>query len=736
MMKNSLTLRLAAAVALVLSANSAQAILLDHGPSDPVLVFPTWYRDLNGVAVKECLSTVPSPNPGALGKPMCFPLNPDPAGFAGNVGPEVFYNGFNASLSGPAFSLKYIASLEASYIPAGLPVHGTESVFSRVRVIISTQTPGTYKVTHPYGVEVFSVKAADLGPRAVFFTADVPFGVTMNFDLALNGRIGPWLQWDFVDPGLTLTNSAGEVFLADPSFNHTYTGSPFGTNFVRVDGPVGSNISGIGDDFIQTPLGNTVAQVFTAPIPTPLAVERATYSRNPVTNKIGIDVFASSAPGNSMILTGAGMPSVKMLGDATGKYFAHVEMPATAIPPASVVVTNTTSNPVNSLTTALIDLVEVQSATFDTLTRVVKVSATSSDLLAPGPTLTVAGPFGGPLVAGAFTSLPLAAGVLPPSTVSVLSGAGGTDSESVAILPGLPDNKPFQPIAVADAFIINENTATALPLTANDVVTPPAVVGSVLVLVPPANGTAVPSAVTPGTVTYTPAVNFFGADSFQYVVVDSTGQVSNVATVTLTVNFVAVGPTANPDDFAMLANKVLPLASRTINVLANDVAAAGTLINAASVKITTLPLHGTVVVSATGSVTYTPVLNYVGADSYQYTVSNTAGVASTPATVSIVVEGGVEVLSISKATFKVSTSKWVIVGTTNWAGATLLHTTATCWVGKGIAVGAFIGTAPIDATGKFQLVPPTLTDPPPDATNIFTCQTSNGASVSAVVQRI
>jgi hypothetical protein len=57
-------------------------------------------------------------------------------------------------------------------------------------------------------------------------------------------------------------------------------------------------------------------------------------------------------------------------------------------------------------------------------------------------------------------------------------------------------------------------------------------------------------------------------------------------------------------------------------------------------------------------------------------------------------------------------------------------------VGKGIAAGAKIGTTSVDIFGKFQLVPPTLTDPPPDATNIFTCQTSNGGSVSAAVQRI
>ncbi len=48
MKTRSLLLRLAAALAVVASAPPASAALLDHGPGDPVLLFPTWYRDLDG----------------------------------------------------------------------------------------------------------------------------------------------------------------------------------------------------------------------------------------------------------------------------------------------------------------------------------------------------------------------------------------------------------------------------------------------------------------------------------------------------------------------------------------------------------------------------------------------------------------------------------------------------------------------------------------------------------------
>ncbi|HET9598353.1 MAG TPA: Ig-like domain-containing protein, partial [Anaeromyxobacteraceae bacterium] len=478
----------------------------------------------------------------------------------------------------------------------------------------------------------------------------------------------------------------------------------------------------------QTPLANVLGQKWTSPIPTPTSVKRATYSRNPTAGITSIDVAAVSAPGQQILMTGSGVPSIALVGDALGNYFGHVEIPATSVTPAGVTVTNATSNPVVNVQAALVDLVNVTSASFDTLTRSLKVSATTSDLSVPAPALVVAGPLGGAMTAGAYSTT-IAAGALPPLRVTVNSAAGGSDSDDVVILPGLPMNKSGAPVAVPDAVTTNENVAVTVPVTANDAA---ASVGSVVVVTAPTGGTAVPAAAV-GSVTYTPGANFFGADSFQYVLVDGTGNISNVATVNVNVVFVAVGPTANGDDLAMIQNTTTPLVGRTINVLANDTAAAGTAINPASVKVVALPLHGTAVVNGDGTVTYTPALKYTGADSFQYTVSNTNGVASTAATVSVVVEGGTESVSISKANYTVSKQLWTIVGSTNWFGPTLLHTTATCYVGS-TTTGPVIGTAPIDTTGKFQLVPPALSTPPPDATNIFTCQTSNGGKVSAVVR--
>jgi hypothetical protein len=594
-------LRLAAAAAVLVSSGTAQAVLLDHGPADPKLTFPTWYRDTNGLALQECLSTTPSPNGLAGGLPMCFPANPDPAGFAGNVGPELFYSDMSVILGkaiGSTFKGRYLAALEATYLPAGVPVHGTETVFARIRIQLDLTVAGTYTVTHPYGVETFVVRPFELGPRAVFFTADVPLGPPMDFNSALKGQVGPFPQWDVVNPGESLsvtnpTTGVTETWGGDPNFDHTYTGSPFGTNFVRVDGPPGSNLDGLGGTSFTTNVAAILGQKLTAPIPTPTTIKRATYSRNPATNLISVDVFATSTPGSKMIVTGVNLPTVQMVGDAAGNYVAHVEMPATVLPPASIQVNNMTSVPVNIVTAGLIDQLEVTTATFDSLTRTLTVSATSSDRSVPPPALTVVGPFGGAIPAtGTFTSL-VPATSLPPESISVLSSAGGVEEEDVTVLPGLPTNKSPAPVAVADVVATPQNAAVSLDVTANDSIVAPALVSQVLVIVPPANGKAAPIGINTGVVTYTPALNFFGTDTFQYAILDTNGAISNLATVTVTVTFTAPAPTAFGDDFAMLRNAALPLASRTYNVIANDVPSTGTTLDPASVVITTLPLHGT-----------------------------------------------------------------------------------------------------------------------------------------------
>jgi hypothetical protein len=728
---------LVAALAVVCVASPARAVLLDHGPGDPTLTFPIWYRDLNGLALQQCKSTTVSPNPAAAGGTMCFPLAPNPVGFPGNVGDELFYTDAVSVIKVPGLTFRYIAALEMAYA-SGAPVRGQEMVFARIRIVMSTTIPGTYKVTHPYGVEVFP--DVEPGKRAVFFTEDVGLA-PLNFEDALNGRVGPFLQWDVLNPGETLTvvtplggaASTTEEFIGDPNYDHTFTGSPFATNFIRIDGPPGSNLDGVGNDFVQTPLLGILGQKYLLPIATPLKITRASYGRDLAANITTVDVFATSTPTAKLVLSGTDLPTVDMKGDGAGRFLAHIELPGNAPIPSFVTVTNLLDNPAAPKTASLSDRVEIQNATFDTLTKTLSVTASSSDASTPAPALSVAGPAGGlmtyTLPGSATLSNVLASGI-PPQSVTVVSSGGGYHTDEVLILPGLPDNVGIAPVAIPDTFIASENSTVVIDPLANDAV--PNGAAAIIIISPPASGSAVASTVAPLNVSYKPVVNYIGPDSFTYAVRDLNGVISNVTTVTLDVQFTPFPATTVADDFALVQNNPPAVSSRTYNVIANDLPALGTTIDPASVAITTLPLHGTVVPNADGTVTYTPVAKFTGADSFAYTVKNNFGQVSAPATVSIVVFGGPEAVSMSKVIWTRAQSKWTLVGSTNWFGPALAHTTASCWIGKIAGSGALIGTAPVDLTGKFAVV---VAPAPvgPDATNVITCQTSNGGKVSAPV---
>ncbi|MDQ3177983.1 MAG: tandem-95 repeat protein, partial [Actinomycetota bacterium] len=119
--------------------------------------------------------------------------------------------------------------------------------------------------------------------------------------------------------------------------------------------------------------------------------------------------------------------------------------------------------------------------------------------------------------------------------------------------------------------------------------------------------------------TYTPALNYYGSDSFTYTATDAAG-LSDTATVTITVRPVNDAPEAADRTVATDEDTPLPITL------------AGTDIDGETPAITyTQPTNG----SYDGT-TYTPALNYNGSDSFTYTATDAAGLSDT-ATVTITV---------------------------------------------------------------------------------------------------
>ncbi|WP_460242372.1 tandem-95 repeat protein, partial [Aurantivibrio infirmus] len=135
-----------------------------------------------------------------------------------------------------------------------------------------------------------------------------------------------------------------------------------------------------------------------------------------------------------------------------------------------------------------------------------------------------------------------------------------------------------------------------------------------------------------GSYTYTPALNFNGIDTVDYTVTD--GALTDVGTLTITVNAVNDNPVANADAYATNEDTTL-----TIN-LPNDVLANDSDIDGDSLTVNTAPVtdvaNGTLTLNADGTFTYVPNANFNGTDSFVYEASDGNG-GTAQATVTITV---------------------------------------------------------------------------------------------------
>lgn len=188
------------------------------------------------------------------------------------------------------------------------------------------------------------------------------------------------------------------------------------------------------------------------------------------------------------------------------------------------------------------------------------------------------------------------------------------------------------PTALDDTYTTIEDTSLATTASnsvlVNDTDSDGDTLSAVLVS-GPTHGTLVLNA--NGIFTYTPATNFFGADSFTYKVSDGTAQ-SIPATVHLEIAAVNDAPTAQNENYATPAGVTLTIAAP--GVLSNDSDVEGSFLTSV---VVTGPSHGTLSLQLNGSFSYTPSAGYVGSDGFTY-VANDGGLSSAPATVTIQVQ--------------------------------------------------------------------------------------------------
>ncbi|MFJ7111143.1 hypothetical protein ACIQU2_26740 [Pseudomonas sp. NPDC098740] len=439
------------AVALVVSA-LAQGVALaalfavDPGPYVPANgSFAAWYQDTHGRTLELCLSkAVSSRVASAPGAPayMCL-LNPtpgvfddtQPVVFPSNFPDEAFWFTGDGSIVDTArgIDLTYVSAVEAAFA-AEEPVDGDQVSFGRIRIRVDVPTAGVYTITHPYGVDIFDVPAG--GRRAINMTRDIGIGTPKTYDGALKSDIGPFLR--SVNGPYTETNPAtgsAEHFVGDPNLEEAFTGSPFNTNYIRIEGPNGLDL--------RTTVMAISGKLATVVRPTPMITERSTYSRKagesaPVAQQ---DVFVMAPPPPATVTLDSNTPVLNLTeADTSGHWYAQSATNPTL--PNNLVLTadNHLAIPSSTPTTLsmpLTDLVVIQTAQYSLSSAQITVVASTSDETSP-PVLTATTSTGVAIGAlsgdGAVKSLATGISPIPPAKVRVTSSNGGSDTEEVVIV--------------------------------------------------------------------------------------------------------------------------------------------------------------------------------------------------------------------------------------------------------------------------------------------------------------
>ncbi len=333
----------------------------------------------------------------------------------------------------------------------------------------------------------------------------------------------------------------------------------------------------------------------------------------------------------------------------------------------------------------------------------------------------VSGPAHGTLTLnanGSFTYSPVA-NYNGPDSFTYKANDGALDSNTVTVsITVTPVNDT--PIALADSFTVVEDGTLAIP--ANGVLANDTDVESALTAVLVSNvthGTLTLNA--NGSLTYSPAANYNGPDSFTYKANDGALD-SNTVTVSISVTPVNDVPIASAESYSVAEDSSLSIAAP--GVLDNDTDGESASVTAMLVSTVS---HGALTLNADGSFNYAPAANYHGPDSFTYKANDGAD-DSNVVTVSITVTpvndapvAGADAYTVAEdATLTINAATGVLDNDTDIDTASL----------SAVLVSSVShGTLSLNANGSFSYVPAANYHGP----DSFTYQANDGTANSNVV---
>ena len=672
----------AAVVALAAHVPGGGGHLTAVGPVSDANGFPVWYQDENGLKASLCLDGT-DPLCGFL--PGDIPDPNSPISFPDNFPEEAFYmlasTGMDTAGGGKATT---VLALEAAF--ANAVQDGDQMVFGRVRhrITAGLQPGASYTFTHPYGTDT-QVAEAD---GSIFWTDDIGT-VPGAFEVALGSRIGPFLQ----------SVSAPAGYLGDPNVDPTeITGSPFGTNFLRIEGP---GIGAPGDPNLCGPEGSETSCIQTnlfavqgkiSPVTNEgVTVDRVTYSTT-AAGQGTLDVFASSALLQSIEASGDRFDPTSLRGGDAGHYYARIDYAPG--PPPDVSVANVGNDPPAIKTVTPVDLVQATAA-YDADAQTLTIEATSSDLSAP-PTLTAVGY--GALAGGTLTVDTPA----PPTSVQVRSSAGGSWIAPVVVngnaLPPIPvgafaglDQRVSVGASVSldgtgstgpvNSYSWTQTSGTSVPLTGANTATP-----------------TFTAPVAPATLTFE-------------LTVQGTG-----------------GPSTDSVDVVVIDEAPAPVA----NAGADQTVVQDTVVNLdggrSSGDITgyTWTQTGGPSVTLSGADTQTPSFRSPKAQgtlTFELMVSGPGGTA----TDRVDVTTAPDALTVAQADYRSNSRQWRVRGTSSVSGPGVGVT-----IRLGAPDGPLVGTADVDAVGAWQFRESGSAVVPGPGAIVYIVSSSGGQAFQAV----
>ncbi len=523
------------------------------------------------------------------------------------------------------------------------------------------------------------------------------------------------LVTDVTNGTLVLAADGSFVYTPDTNFvgtdTFTYTADDATDSSAVTTVTITVTASPVNDPPVAVVDGYTVVEdaVLTVPVATGvLANDSDPDAGTTLTASLVTDVTNGTlvlAADGSFVYT----PDTNFVGTDTFTYTADDATDSSAVTTVTITVT---ASPVNDPPVAVVDGYTVVEDAVLTVPVATGVLANDSDPDA-GTTLTaslVTDVTNGTLVLAADGSF-----VYTPDTNFVgtdtftYTADDATDSSAVTTVTitvtASPVNDP--PVAVNDAdTVVEDSVANVIDVLFND--SDPD--GDTLTITEVSAGIGGTATITGGGtgLTFTPTANFTGAAGFTYTISDGRGGTDTAAViVNVTPSPLNDAPDAVDDDVEVVVNT--PLVIGTAVLLANDTDpdTGDTL----TITAVTQGAHGTVALNPNGSLTYTPALNYIGADSFTYTINdrtNGTGLADTATVnVNVVADTG------RPAAFDVQTTN-VVGGTPGFAepGDTIVFTFSepinpgsvlTGWTGSPIPVSVRMLNNGLDGISNDQL---------------------------------